>query len=446
MHISRLLLSLFMLSSLVCSAYAMEEEKNPQKRDRKRDRISRAFKNLTIRPGRGESTPPEPTLHKSHSDEGPGAEESSGTVTIIIQPRAPKNSVDALPPHLLMRARSQAGIPQPPAPSMLVGQPDKQSLTGSPPKEEDALYATIELSETGQLTSTERSPQAPRHLSPEDANRPDEFGRTPLSHTIVHGDTATFVHLLESGADPHIRRNGNSMLHEAAMSRNPSAEIVRLLVELYGQDPNALSEGGLAPLHLAARSGTLDVFNVLVQLPNTLLDIRSQDIEKHALGKNLVRRTPLHILAAGRRRQAADMAQSLLKPGNEKSPADIYATDLYFKTPLEIATQTGSETMVRILLHHTLLGHKSVQLAYATCKSDTIKALFEERSDVQSSPRSQGVDTVNNPKGSFLSQALTAGARLTQEKDRNQLGKEHEHETAFRDDEEDIVYAHLSDF
>ncbi len=375
MHISRLLLSLFTLSSLVCSAYAMEEKEKPQ-RDRKRDRISRAFKNFTIRPGGGESTPPEPTLHKSHSYEGPGAEESSGTGTIIIQPRAPQNSVDAVPPHLLMNARSQAGVP-------LV---DKQSLTGSPPKEDDILYAPIELSETGQLTPTDRSPQAPRHMSPEEANRPNEYGRTPLSAAVMRGNEEEFRALLAAGATADIRKDGNTLLHEAAMSRNSSSKIVRLLVEECGQDPNALNGNGQAPLHLAAHSSTPDMFNMLVQLPSTLLDIRSRGTERHTAEQNPIRQTPLHILAAGKRRPAADMAQSLLKPSNGKTPADPCATDVYGRTPLEIATPTGSEKMVRLLLHHTPLGHKSVKRAYAACKSDTIKALFEERTDIKPSP------------------------------------------------------------
>jgi len=371
-----------MLSSLVCSAYAMEEEKNPQKRDRKRDRISQAFKNLTIRPGRGESTPPEPTLHKSYSDEGPGAEESSGVGTMIIQPRTPKNSVETLPPHLLMKVRSEPGIPQPPPPNMLAGKSDKESLTGSPP---DEPYLPITVTANGTLT-LDRSPQAPRHMSPEEINRPDEYGRTPLSAAVMRGHVDEFRTLLAAGATADVRKGGNTLLHEATMSRNPSSEIVRLLVEECGQDPNALNENGQAPLHLAARSGTPDMFDMLAQLPSTLLDIRFQGTESYTLEKKPIRQTPLHILAAGKRRQAADMAQSLLKPDNKKSPADLYATNRYGKTALQIATKTGSEKMVRILLHYTDLGHKSVAQAYAKCTNATIKALFEERTDIKPSP------------------------------------------------------------
>ena len=405
MQISRLLLSFFTLSNVIFSVQAMEN-KGKSQRDRRRDRISRAFKGFTIRPGRGESPP---------SEEGPGAEESSVVGTMIIQPRAPKNSVETLPHHLLMNARSQAGVPQPPAPSMLGGSPDMQNLTGSPPKD-DVLYAPIELSETGQLTPTEQSPPTPQHMSPEDANRPDEYGRTPLSAAVMRGNVEEFRALLASGATTNFRRSGNTLLHEAAMSRNSSSEIVRLLVEEYGQDPNALSEGGQAPLHLAAHSGTLDMFNVLVQLPNSLLDIRSKKIDCLSRDEKAIRETPLHILAAGRRRQASDMAQILLQPGTTKTPADPCATNAYSKTPLEIAIQTKSEPMVRLLLHHTPLGHESVKQAYAACTSDTIKALFEERSDVpKPSPYARTTDLPNGDKAQPSSSDSddTDGERVT---------------------------------
>ena len=285
---------------------------------------------------------------------------------------------------MLIKARSQVGVPHPPPPSMLVGPPDKQSLTGSPPREDDEPYLAITVTAEGTLTP-DRSPQAPRHLSPEEANRPDGYGRTPLSAAVMRGHVDEFRALLAAGATADVRKGGNTLLHEAGMSRNPSSEIVRLLVEECGQDPNALNENGQAPLHLAAHSGTSDMFNVLVQFPNTLLDIRSKRIDPYTRDKQ-TRQTPLHVLAAGRRQQGVDMSQMLLQPSNGKIPADIYAEDAYKKTPLEMAIQTGSEMMVRVLLHYTSLGHKSVSRAYAICNNDTIKALFEERSDVVPKP------------------------------------------------------------
>ena len=116
MQIFRLLLSLFMLNSAVFCTYAMEGEGEPP-RDRKRDRISRAFRSLTMRPGRhAESTestsrrapfdvddlthqappnsfatlpPPEDPLNrlrKSRSDEGPGASEEHHDPGMMTMP------------------------------------------------------------------------------------------------------------------------------------------------------------------------------------------------------------------------------------------------------------------------------------------------------------------------------------------------------------------------
>jgi ankyrin repeat protein len=324
---------LFFAMGIVFSACAMEN--SPQKRvGGRKKRLSRAWTQVTMHTVRRKSEEPSPTrstFRKSSSDSA--APNSSATL-----------SPAKLDEQSRMEARSKIGVPRPPAPSML--QKDMQSLTGAPPQNDLNLYVPIKPSSKGELVTHEQSP----YIHPDEVNRPDEHGRTPLCTAIMRGDAQMVTCLLYSGADVFGKREGGySMIHEAASSRNPSSEIVYLLVN-EGLDPNQLTETGLAPLHLAARSGTPDMFRTLVNLPSTLLDIRSQEKERGS--RNTTWRTPLHMLAAGKRKQAPEMAQILLNPGNKKSPADLYAMDAYGKTALKIATENANKKMIAELLKH----------------------------------------------------------------------------------------------
>jgi len=349
MYIARLFALLLILSTINFSTNAMEADKPPKKR-----RLSKALTHLTMH--RKHPAPPRApssmfTKAKTHPWE-----------TFTVQPVPPSAAVQVPP------ARHEA---------------DKQSLKGSPPSppsssEEDGAYIPITATPEGTLTSMQ---PALRHMSPEEANRLDEYGRPPLCLAIMRGQEDEVRALVASGAQTTIRRQGNTLIHEATISRNPSAAIVRFLAEECNQDPNALNAKGLAPLHLAARSGTPDMFRTLVELPNTLLDIQSKEQISCTKTQELTQQTPLHILAAGKRPQAAEMAHSLLQPGNRKIAANPYATDRYGQTALEVAAQSGNEHMVTVLLHYTEIGHDSVEKAYKRAANQKIRDLFKERTD-----------------------------------------------------------------
>lgn len=146
------------------------------------------------------------------------------------------------------------------------------------------------------------------------------------------GDNAGMQSLLQSGADPHsVNNNNNTLIHEAALSIRSSQEVLSLLVETYGIDPNARNKQGSAPIHLA------------------VLAVNQPMVEAFA---------------------------SLTK-------IDLYAQDRNGKTALELAANIiANKELVITLLHHTELEHGSVQRAYASCIDPEIKAIFEERSDI----------------------------------------------------------------
>jgi len=287
-----------------------------------------------------------------------------------------------------------------------LGENDKESLTGSPPKthivdvesshgllvpSREETYTPLELSSEGALK--------PIQISKEEANRLDKYGRPPLCRTIQQGNEADTIALLAAGADPHWEHaeSGNTLLHEATSSRNPSPKIVTLLAEEYKLDPNTLNRNGLAPLHYAARCGKIELFRALVQLPSTLLDMKSQEIDKPNKNKAKKRQTALHILAESRSPHAPEMAEIILKPNDGRVPADPTITDVYDKTPLEIAAAGSHKTAMPILLQ--LMKPEDILDIYQRSKNPDVKKTLHAiiyKSSPNSSSSSSSSSTCNN--------------------------------------------------
>lgn len=88
---------------------------------------------------------------------------------------------------------------------------------------------------------------------------------TPLALSILHGNTATTIHLHTAGASPlPINNNGESLMSFAVITQN--APLVRWLATLNNRIlVNARDPAGNTPLHHAVVRSNLDVVRTLLQ-------------------------------------------------------------------------------------------------------------------------------------------------------------------------------------
>lgn len=146
-------------------------------------------------------------------------------------------------------------------------------------------------------------------LSGENINMQDEQGYTPLHTAIFMNKKKIAEWILENKADVHAKtKNGRTALHIA--SSKASTDIVKLLIQKYKANVNALDKNQKTPLHH------------LLQI--TYLNPHLNDEKK---------RIPI--------------AQLLLK--NKANPN---LKDFLSETPLHIATHSGYAQMTTLLLAH----------------------------------------------------------------------------------------------
>ena len=163
-------------------------------------------------------------------------------------------------------------------------------------------------------------------------NIPDENGDCPLHYAAQEGCLEAIDVLLMAGADAtRVNEQGFSPFHLACQVGQ--REVVEGFLELTESpllvEPSYLHN--LTPLHLAARSESKSVFDILLAVDKSLVS------KPDAYG-----RTPLHIAA----KEGNDMiASRLLEEG-----ADRTALDCFDRTPAEYATEghhTGVATLLR---------------------------------------------------------------------------------------------------
>ncbi|KAF4989083.1 hypothetical protein FGRMN_9369 [Fusarium graminum] len=193
-------------------------------------------------------------------------------------------------------------------------------------------------------------------------------GTTALSMTLSAGDLIEF--LVKNGADIHAEDPaGQSCLHIAATAfyldllkvvrillelgskvnaRNlkgesclhilrerhlagPYAEDVIQLLITYGADINLCDNNGRTPLHPTTRHMDLDIFEQLVEQPESNLNVRDYS-----------GRTPLHYATAIKNLVAIGC---LIDGG-----ADVNSSDNNGRTPLDIAISAGYEVAVQLLV------------------------------------------------------------------------------------------------
>ncbi|KAG4270013.1 hypothetical protein FPRO04_11845 [Fusarium proliferatum] len=175
-------------------------------------------------------------------------------------------------------------------------------------------------------------------------DRPDRFGRTPLSHMAQHGHKTTVKTLLDMGANPNTAAkatfvgaqfyNGRTPLSFAAEKGHQ--EIVELLIAS-GADPNLISTAQaestrLTPILYAARNGCEGVIRTLVESG------RADPDSPDAKG-----RTPLSYAAE-------KGMKSTVKLLLERYKADPGHMDEDGHTPLSYAAQKGHADVVCKLL------------------------------------------------------------------------------------------------
>jgi ankyrin repeat protein len=213
-------------------------------------------------------------------------------------------------------------------------------------------------------------------------NKKDRSGRTALHEAATSGSREMVKLLLEKGANPYLAskremtplheaaRKGwfsvaqellaftgsdlvnlpdidkKTPLHYACLSRNPSARLVQLLLDL-GAKPNAVDKEEKTALHMAAKYGNVATVELLIKKYATI----------HL--KDMYGMTPLHYAA---KKGRTDVVVSLLTrastdldsgaqsgEGSASNPISMYQ-DNFGRTPLHYAVETHSYKLVGRLL------------------------------------------------------------------------------------------------
>lgn len=104
-----------------------------------------------------------------------------------------------------------------------------------------------------------------------DVNSPDRIGYTPLISSCLKGSPLMVKKLIEINADVNLiggRKKNTPLMESVYFGKHNSTQI---LMDL-GADPNLMNKGQL-PLINACRSGSINSINILLNYPQTDLDI-----------------------------------------------------------------------------------------------------------------------------------------------------------------------------
>ncbi|KAI5926193.1 ankyrin repeat-containing domain protein [Camillea tinctor] len=163
-----------------------------------------------------------------------------------------------------------------------------------------------------------------------DLNMQSRTGKSALHVAVRRNRTEIVKVLLMKGANVNLKCNrGWNALHYAANYATISEEICRALIKVDAGIATSPDIDSWLPVHLAARSGNIQLLEVLYELNRDCLKERDQN-----------RRTPLHFAY-----NTPKALRWLLGHG-----VDVNATDLSGETPLMNAFHSGSEESILILM------------------------------------------------------------------------------------------------
>ena len=150
----------------------------------------------------------------------------------------------------------------------------------------------------------------------------DSSGKSPLHNSIENGHFELFQFFIEMGSNAYLKTKANqNCLHFAALGGH--MELCKTLIENYGFDVSVTDDSGKSTLHYCAESGSVDLFNYLVEMGCELF-LRTTD------GQNC-----LHFAAL---KGQLDLCMSLL----ENYAFHVHVIDNQGFTPLHCSAENGN--------------------------------------------------------------------------------------------------------
>ena len=235
---------------------------------------------------------------------------------------------------------------------------------GEPVSEREAAIASlVEAAGTGDTERVAKLLDEFPDIVSERALRPGHIGlRTALHHATGGGHLATTKLLLDRGADPNVRDEGDNAMPIHFVAENGQLKFVKLLVE-YGSetigegDDHELEVIGWATCftnvhrdvadYLLAHGARQTIFSAValgdLDAIRAIAAARREDLDR-PMDKTNHRRRPLHLAIVKKR---PDSLRALLELG-----ADTEAVDSAGLTPLDQAAMNGETGMVANLLEH----------------------------------------------------------------------------------------------
>ena len=247
-------------------------------------------------------------------------------------------------------------------------------------------------------------------------------GRTALHFGVHHQDVVRV--LLERGADPNIRDEGDDAMPLHFAAERGDLDIVRMLIE-HGADPVGegtghelnvlgwaicwsyvhnvavaeylLAHGAQHTIHTAVALGAVDVIREIVGRSPA-------DLEK-VMDQTNLRRLPLHLAVVKKR---ADSLATLLELG-----ANPEAVDAAGLTALDHAATNSDEELVRLLLEYG--ARVNLPAAIALNRSDDVERLLREEPEALKPGNRYGtliVRASGHASGEVIERMIRAGASV----------------------------------
>ncbi|XP_055308870.1 ankyrin repeat, PH and SEC7 domain containing protein secG-like [Sitodiplosis mosellana] len=200
--------------------------------------------------------------------------------------------------------------------------------------------------------------------------------RRPLHQAASKGDVKIVQSLMKKYVDVNAKDyKKQTPLHLAASSGHK--DVADELLKNKTTDIEAVDNDGKTPLYLAAESGQTDMVKFLVREKKANVNITSRDLK----------RTPLHTVCLKKYlngKSSLGIATILVEDGH----AEVDAEDNEKFTPLQFASQSGADDIVKFLIrkgadvtHKNKDGYTPIHTAAENGHNSTIALLIEKSAD-----------------------------------------------------------------